>query len=132
MHDEEERTVRCHDQRAGVSLLRPWGRQRRGRARRPLPPATGKGAGEAEDPRATAAHGRTDPPSLNTFPSSAIDQGVRVKVIELASAEGKPAAEISGTQSCSRSVVITRGPASPTNGDANKEPDSPDRTRSAI
>ena len=35
-----------------------------------------------------------------------LESGVRVNVTELASAEGSPTAEISGTQSCSRSVVI--------------------------
>ena len=55
-----------------------------------------------------------------TRPKDAVDglviaacTGVRVNVTELASAEGSPTAETSGTQSCSRSVVGTRGPASP-------------------
>ena len=52
-----------------------------------------------------------------------------MNVIELASADGSPTAEISGTQSCSRSVAMTRVAASKT---SNCEPVSPERTRSAI
>src|SRR5580700_6115609 len=81
VHDKEKRTVWGDSQRTRVALLDP--QDRPGQVRLPLPCATGEGARNNCDPGATATHGFTAPPSLNTFTSLAIDQGVSEKVIEL-------------------------------------------------
>src|ERR1700750_313044 len=70
----------------------------------------------------SSTYGVIQPPSRNTLPWSAGVHGVSVKVTELASAAGRWAGEISGTQSCSRSVVTVRVP--PAGVELSSDPDS--------